>query len=69
MRTQATKVLENDHNSLLWNFTVQTDRNIYVNRSDIILKAFKSSYLNDAVVPIDTNLPVKTDQKLNNDLK
>uniref|UniRef100_A0A0L8IIX8 Uncharacterized protein n=1 Tax=Octopus bimaculoides TaxID=37653 RepID=A0A0L8IIX8_OCTBM len=66
--TNYFQVLENDHISFLWNFTIQTYGKIDSNRPDIIWKDSKqkSCLLIDMTVPvdIDINISVKTYQKL-----
>ena len=59
-------VLDNKKATILWDYSVQTDREIKANRPDIIVKdkLHKHCYIIDFASPSDNNVAVKTIEKL-----
>ena len=59
-------VVENDQATILWDFTIHTDRTIRANRPDIVVrdKKEKVCLLLDVSVPSDTNTSLKTYEKI-----
>ena len=59
-------VLENDRATILWDFSIQTDRTIKANRPDIVIKdkTEKTCLLLDVSIPSDRNTSLKTYEKL-----
>ena len=59
-------VAEGDNVTLLWDFSIRTDRTIQANRPDIIVKDFKEKtcLLIDMSIPTDQNIPAKKFDKL-----
>jgi hypothetical protein len=58
-------VTENNHTSILWDFSINTDRTIRANRPDIIVKDKKNKtcLLIDVAVPGDANVSIKEFEK------
>ena len=52
--------------TILWDFSIQTDKKIMVNRPDIVIKdkTKNTCLLLDVSVPSDTNTSLKTYEKL-----
>ena len=59
-------VMEGNDATILWDFTIHTDRSVKVNRSDIVVKCQqeKSCLLIDMTVPSDRNLSIKEYEKM-----
>ena len=59
-------VVEGENVSILWDFSIHTDRTIQANRPDIIIKDFKEQtcLLIDMSIPTDQNIAVKEFDKL-----
>ena len=61
-------VLDNDKVTILWDYSVQTDKEIKANRPDIIVRVKKKGerhcYIIDFASPSDNNVSVKTVEKL-----
>ena len=59
-------VMENDRATILWDFSIQTDRTIKANRPDIVIKdkTEKTCLLLDVSIPSDRNTSLKTYEKL-----
>ena len=59
-------VLDNNKVTILWDYSVQTDREVKANRPDIIIKdkLHKHCYIIDFASPSDNNVAVKTIEKL-----
>ena len=59
-------VMENEQTSILWDFTIHTDRKIKANRPDIIIKdkLKKTCLLIDVAVPADKNISIKEFEKI-----
>ena len=59
-------VVEGKNVTILWNFTVQTDRKIDGNRPDIIIKnnEKRTCIIINVAVPSDQNISLKEFQKL-----
>ena len=59
-------MIENDKATILWDFTIHTDRTIRANRPDIVVrdKKEKVCLLLDVSVPSDTNTSLKTYEKI-----
>ena len=59
-------VTEGDNVTILWEFTIHTDRQINANRPDIVIKDLKQKtcFLIDMSVPADRNISVKEYEKL-----
>ena len=57
---------EIDDITILWDMSIQTDREIKANRSDIVIKSKmeKSCLLIDMAIPTDRNTSVKVTEKL-----
>ena len=63
---QPASVTENESATLLWDFSIHTDREINANRPDIVIKDKKEQrcILVDVSIPSDRNTSVKTTEKL-----
>ena len=63
---ETAPVAENEQATILWDFPIQTDRTIYANRPDIVVKdkQAKSCLLLDVSIPSDRNTSLKTYEKL-----
>ena len=59
-------VTENEKVTILWDFSIQTDRTIKANRPDIVIKdkTTKTCLLLDVSIPTDRNTSLKTFEKL-----
>ena len=59
-------VIESTEVTILWDFTIHTDRKIYADRPDIIIKDHreKTCIMLDVAVPADKNISLKEFQKL-----
>ena len=63
---EVTPVAENEKVTILWDFSIQTDRTIKANRPDIVIrdKKEKTCLLLDVSIPADRNTSLKTFEKL-----
>ena len=63
---EPAKVTENEAISILWDFSIHTDRTIQANRPDIVVKNHenKTCILIDMAVPSDSNVSSKVFEKL-----
>ena len=63
---EPTSVIENEHHKLLWDFPIQTDKEIAHNRPDIILidKLNKTVQIIDIAIPSDYNIIEKRNEKI-----
>ena len=59
-------VVEDDHHKILWDFTIQTDREITARRPDIVLinKDSKSCHIIDVAIPGDARIITKQEEKI-----
>ena len=59
-------VSENDSVTTLWDILIHTDRTIAANRLAIVLKnkKYTTCLLIDMTIPLDTNISVRTTEKL-----
>jgi hypothetical protein len=63
---EVTPVAENDKVTILWDFSIQTDRTIKANRPDLVIrdKKDKTCLILDVSIPADRNTAIKTFEKL-----
>ena len=63
---EPTSVIENEHHKLLWDFPIQTDKEIAHNRPDIIIidKLNKTVQIIDIAIPSDYNIIEKRNEKI-----
>ena len=59
-------VIENDIVKILWGVCTQVDRQIEHRRPDIVMENTKKCLITDAASPIDNNLILKRNKKLDN---
>ena len=59
-------VVENDQITILWDFSIRTDRTILANRPDIVVKnkSDKTTMLLDVAIPSDKNVATKIFEKI-----
>ena len=59
-------VVEDDHHKILWDFTIQTDREITARRPDIVAinKDTKSCHIIDVAIPGDARIVKKQEEKI-----
>ena len=59
-------VIDSEHVTIMWDFSIQTDRTIKANRPDIVVrdKKLQTVFIIDVAIPTDRNTSVKTFEKL-----
>ena len=64
---RAIRVLENNEAKLLWDFSIQTERKIDLNKPDILLpvKQTKTCFIIDVACPFDNRILNKEREKIN----
>ena len=59
--------MENEKANILWDFTIQTDKRLPHNRSDIVFvdKMSKTCHIIDVARPGDSRIAMKEEEKVN----